>query len=146
MVRCIYYNCNTMDDITKMIKNFVSGLILISVGIAGTQIYQYLYPPPAEIKIVEKTKIVTKYIDRDYSAMSRDGLASELMKYDKGQFLLDGEMVSPETIHITGRLYRREAERDIKFKIKGTSNIRFYVGVGIVGALAGGYVVYKIKK
>lgn len=129
-----------------MIKNFVSGIILISAGIAGTLFYQYLYPPPAEIKIVEKTKIISKPIIRDYTKYTRISLESELMKYDKGPFLLDGEMVSPETIHITGRLYRREAERDIKLEIKGTSNIRFYVGVGIVGAVAGGYVIYKIKK
>jgi len=131
-----------------MIKVFLSSLFFIGLGIAGTLVYQEYFKEQEKprVEIVEKTKIVTKYVTRDYDKIPKNDLIKELQAYDKGPFDLDGEMSSPYVFHARAKLHKRTAERDFKLKVHETPNFKYYVGAGIAGVIAGGIVVYKLRK
>lgn len=131
-----------------MIKGFLSALIFIGIGIAGTIVYQEYFKDKEKprVEIVEKTKVVTKYVYRDYNKIPKDDLIKELQQYDKGPFILDGDMTGPYTLHARAKLHKRTAERDFKFKVHETSKFKYYIGAGIVGLITGGVIVYKVIK
>jgi len=94
----------------------------------------------AEIEIVKETKTVVKYIKKPYTIEDyREAYESPIN--------INTKMLNPEWLRITASDGWKQSEKEIKFKYKlrETSNWKFYVGVGI-GVAATGSAIYFIKK
>lgn len=132
----------------KRMKKFKSILIcflLIINAISGYFTYLYFSQEP-EIKIVEKTKVEYEIKYREYDTLNMDTCLKELKKYDTGKPSLDGEMRSNNIFYAEAGLNGRAWNREFKLKVHEQGNWKFYIAAGVIGATAGGYMLYRIMK
>jgi hypothetical protein len=125
------------------IYSALAAVLLLAGAFAGGYFYRGEGEP--KIKIVEKTKIEYRTIDRDYNAMVPDDWKKALACYDKSEPRLDGA-VAGEWLKLSAGLCDRNWSRDIKIAEISSMNWKLIAGVGIAGAALGGYGIYKLMK
>ena len=126
----------------KVIGTLISVAVVFGAGMfTGVKIFE----AAPEIKIVEKKEIVYQTITRDYQVMTQPEIIKELYKYDTAVPRLDGT-VSGNVFHATAGFHEREWSRDFVLASGTSRGWRTYFVVAGAGALAGGYLIYKIKK
>jgi hypothetical protein len=119
-------------------------LFLIVGGTIG--FFTAQFSTKEKIRIVERTNIEYKTIERDYSTMTNNAIISELYKYDTSKPMLDGTMVNPNTFRATAELNKRKWSREFILEGNSTSNFKTYLIVGGAGIIAGGYGTYRLIK
>jgi hypothetical protein len=134
-------------DFIQEINLWLIVFLIITNIITG--FFTYLYftrKPDLKIKIVEKTKIAYKTIYRDYNKITKDDCIKELQKYDISEPKLDGYMENKNIFFAEAGLNNRTWNRRFKLKVNESNNWKYYVGAGVIGASAGGFIIYNILK
>lgn len=120
----------------------LSALIAWSVTCLG---YGYFYAKQTVDPIViTQTETVwkDKVIYRDYVSMPAEDILNKLRHYDQDEFKLTFRpLVEANMYRIEGRLYEREAYKDIKIEVGSASNWKFYLGLGSAAAIGAGIYV-----
>lgn len=127
-------------------KRAASYIIVLVIGAAAGaagywRLFEYGRQP--EIRIVEKTKIVSVPVSRDYSAMRRENLTGKLTCYDTAEPKLDAEFRSG-TAYLSAGLCERTWTREIRYEVGSSGNWRYFVGGACAaGAVAGGFMLWR---
>lgn len=98
-----------------------------------------------EVRIVEKEKIVSAPVVRDYAAMPMSEMLAKLQCYDTSAPRLDMS-ITGSTAKLSAGLCERNWSRDMQIEVNQSGDWKMYVGVAGIAALAGGYAVYKITR
>ncbi|UCF13203.1 MAG: hypothetical protein JSW06_02820 [Thermoplasmatales archaeon] len=103
---------------------------------------QHIFKP--EIKIVKKTEIkwIDRIIERPYDEITFDECKNLLACFDTSKPYLDITNIEGNNITVTSKLCEREWSRAFTLNTSSSGNWKFYVGVGLAGAIAG-YIIHK---
>ena len=119
-------------------------LVLLLFGFCCGIIGFFIHKKFSKPVIIEREKIVTNTVYRDYQKIVREKCIENLICYDQSEFKLDiNPKVIPGEYRITASLCEREAYRDVKIDCGSSGNWKLYLGIGI-GAAATGFACYKI--
>lgn len=132
-----------------MKKTIITIIVLIiwSIGcFLGGRFHTIEFWEKPKPEIVYKEKIKYNVIYKDYEKMPEQEKNARLFHYDQDPFKLDINKISEQDnmFRLTGELYERKAQRDIKIKCSENSHFKVYFTVAVVAA--GTYAVYKLVK
>ena len=126
-----------------MIKYFIVPILMAAIFAGGYYVGQK--GQKVKIKVIEKTKIVNKIIKQPVAIMEYIDAFDSPIKID-GWFLEKNNDWKDNWFHVEAKTEYKFAERDFKIKVGSSGNWKFYVGIGIIGAIAGAGIYYKIRK
>lgn len=130
-------------------KRVISYIVVLAIGAAaGASGYWRLFEcgRQPEIRIVEKEKIISVPVYRNYETMTRDDLQSKLSCYDVSAPRLDAAFKN-NTAYLSAGLCDRNWTREIKYEINQSGSWKLFVG-GIFTAAAsyGSYKLWRLKR
>ena len=127
----------------KRVLSYIIVLIIgAAAGISGYyRIFQYGRQP--QIKIIEKMKIVSVPVIRDYESMSSNEIKKQLICYDTAAPRLDVSFDNG-TANLSAGLCERNWTREVRYEVGTSGNWKFFVGGAAVAVVVyGGAKLYQ---
>lgn len=125
-----------MSKYLRPIAGSLTAIIIIAASFSGGYLYRMFTAPVPEIKIVEKTRVQTRYIRHATTC-------DEYRQCYQSPIMIQTHMVQARTMHIRAYDDCKEARQDVRIKVGQSGNWRFYLGAGVALGI-GSIALYKI--
>lgn len=132
-------------------RNIITTIIIFIVWtffcFSGGYLYQWKFGNKPKPVIIEKEIVKYNTIYKDYAKMTDQQKNDRLFHYDRDTFNLDILKIkdSENMFRLTGNLYERQAQRDVKIECSKSGNFKFYVGVTAI-TIGVSYGIYRLIK
>jgi len=129
-----------MTNLISSIRNLaIYSLVLLLIGAGSWELVRRNYFTP-KIETITVTKTETKFIKTPENA---DFATLQMWAKSKiqNEITFKGDMLFVHSYDAN-----KSTDTSAKIQIAESSNIKFYVGVGVASAIIGGYAVYRLVK